>query len=321
MEIFRRSLAAFLVLVFVLFSVVTFTFFAFNNTFLKAAFYTDNLSESGYEFVIDQSAKMIYRSDEFISKNFTESDLKREISNVFSKDIFKKMLGDLGKEVEKVKQSPGEPLVISLKIFRESLLTLANNLAFNIFQNIRECKEGESPAQDLNGLPTCILSNTDYQIISKPFTEQFEKSIYSTIPEQMQFDLNSAKSGTNITPGDIIRSVGMLKNWLYGLLLVILGVIALLVYRPFSLIMLYEGIAFFAAGLIGYILSFGLEGLPKLVLTQLELKEQNADALIFMNTIVGFFSTEAQKLALIFIGFGALLIIVQLFLKKNQRYY
>ncbi|HRY91520.1 MAG TPA: hypothetical protein P5229_04245 [Candidatus Gracilibacteria bacterium] len=321
MEIFRRSLAAFLVLVFVLFSVVTFTFFAFNNTFLKAAFYTDNLSESGYEFVIDQSAKMIYRSDEFISKNFTESDLKREISNVFSKDIFKKMLGDLGKEVEKVKQSPGEPLVISLKIFRESLLTLANNLAFNIFQNIKECKEGESPAQDLNGLPTCILSNTDYQIISKPFTEQFEKSIYSTIPEQMQFDLNSAKSGTNITPGDIIRSVGMLKNWLYGLLLVILGVIALLVYRPFSLIMLYEGIAFFAAGLIGYILSFGLEGLPKLVLTQLELKEQNADALIFMNTIVGFFSTEAQKLALIFIGFGALLIIVQLFLKKNQRYY
>lgn len=321
MEIFRRSLAAFLVLVFVLFSVVTFTFFAFNNTFLKAAFYTDNLSESGYEFVIDQSAKMIYRSDEFISKNFTESDLKREISNVFSKDIFKKMLGDLGKEVEKVKQSPGEPLVISLKIFRESLLTLANNLAFNIFQNIRECKEGESPAQDLNGLPTCILSNTDYQIISKPFTEQFEKSIYSTIPEQMQFDLNSAKSGTNITPGDIIRSVGMLKNWLYGLLLVILGVIALLVYRPFSLIMLYEGIAFFAAGLIGYILSFGLEGLPKLVLTQLELKEQNADALIFMNTIVGFFSAEAQKLALIFIGFGALLIIVQLFLKKNQRYY
>ena len=321
MDIFRRSLAAFLVLVFVLFSVVTFTFFAFNNTFLKAAFYTDNLSESGYEFVIDQSAKMIYRSDEFISKNFTESDLKREISNVFSKDIFKKMLGDLGKEVEKVKQSPGEPLVISLKIFRESLLTLANNLAFNIFQNIRECKEGESPAQDLNGLPTCILSNTDYQIISKPFTEQFEKSIYSTIPEQMQFDLNSAKSGTNITPGDIIRSVGMLKNWLYGLLLVILGVIALLVYRPFSLIMLYEGIAFFAAGLIGYILSFGLEGLPKLVLTQLELKEQNADALIFMNTIVGFFSTEAQKLALIFIGFGALLIIVQLFLKKNQRYY
>lgn len=321
MEIFRRSLAAFLVLVFVLFSVVTFTFFAFNNTFLKAAFYTDNLSESGYEFVIDQSAKMIYRSDEFISKNFTESDLKREISNVFSKDIFKKMLGDLGKEVEKVKQSPGEPLVISLKIFRESLLTLANNLAFNIFQNIKECKEGESPAQDLNGLPTCILSNTDYQIISKPFTEQFEKSIYSTIPEQMQFDLNSAKSGTNITPGDIIRSVGMLKNWLYGLLLVILGVIALLIYRPFSLIMLYEGIAFFAAGLIGYILSFGLEGLPKLVLTQLELKEQNADALIFMNTIVGFFSTEAQKLALIFIGFGALLIIVQLFLKKNQRYY
>ncbi|MBP7057728.1 hypothetical protein KBB06_00115 [Candidatus Gracilibacteria bacterium] len=321
MEIFRRSLAAFLVLVFVLFSVVTFTFFAFNNTFLKAAFYTDNLSESGYEFVIDQSAKMIYRSDEFISKNFTESDLKREISNVFSKDIFKKMLGDLGKEVEKVKQSPGEPLVISLKIFRESLLTLANNLAFNIFQNIKECKEGESPAQDLNGLPTCILSNTDYQIISKPFTEQFEKSIYSTIPEQMQFDLNSAKSGTNITPGDIIRSVGMLKNWLYGLLLVILGVIALLVYRPFSLIMLYEGIAFFAAGLIGYILSFGLEGLPKLVLTQLELKEQNADALIFMNTIVGFFSAEAQKLALIFIGFGALLIIVQLFLKKNQRYY
>ena len=91
MEIFRRSLAAFLVLVFVLFSVVTFTFFAFNNTFLKAAFYTDNLSESGYEFVIDQSAKMIYRSDEFISKNFTESDLKREISNVFSKDIFKKI--------------------------------------------------------------------------------------------------------------------------------------------------------------------------------------------------------------------------------------
>ncbi len=320
MLIFRRSLAAFFILVFVFFSVVTFTVSAFNGTFLKSSFYTVTLKSSGYDFVVNSAAKVIYKSDDFISRNFTETDLKREIDNVFTKEIFGRMMEDTANSVENFKNNTGQPLVISLKLFRESLLTLANNLAFRIFQNIKECGANVMPEQDINGLPTCVLPGTDFQLLTKPFVEKFEDAISLQIPDPLKFNLSSAGDKSSITPADLIKAISSIKYWLYGILLFILAVIALLIYQPFNTVLLYEGIAFFVGGLLGYLLSFGLESLPKLFLSAVNLKEQDADVIQFMNNILGFFSAEAQKMALMFLGFGALLIVVQMFIKKSKQY-
>lgn len=319
MQLFRKSFAALLTLVFVFFSLVTFTVYAFNNTFLKPAFYVNALQEGGYDFIVNSSAKNIYKSDEVISRYFTETDLKREISNVFTKDLFKTMVENFAGEIEKIKNNPGEPLTISLKLFRESLLTLSNNLAYGIFKNIPECKDNTVPEQTVEGLPTCIPGGIDYSLISAPITKKLEKSIYSNVPEQMQFDLNSSKGGNSMSPADLIKSIMGLKTVLYVILVILAVLIAFLIYRPFSLIILYEGIAFFIGGLIGYLISFGLEGLPKLILSGVNLKGQDAEVLQFMNYLVSLFSQESQKMALIFLGFGALLIVVQLFIKRNAE--
>jgi hypothetical protein len=321
MNIFRKSVAGLLVSFFVCISIASFTIFAFNNTFLKKTFYVDSIKDSGYEYLVNTSAAMIYRGNSLISRFFTETDLRREIGKVFTPELFASMLENMASQIGDLKNNASKTITVPLKLYRDSLLTLAHNLAFEVFQSIPKCSDGSLPEVGLNSLPTCIPEIFDYNIVVGPVNKLMERAIYgSSIPEEVKFDLNKFRNGnSSLSAATVIDNIGLIKFWLYGALLLLLVSVALVIYRPFSLVIFYEGMAFLAAGVCGYIFSFGLQEMPKLVLANFNIGEQNPDAVNLFNTVLTLFSHEIQKIALIYVGLGAVLIIVRLFMQKNQK--
>ncbi|MBD3328358.1 hypothetical protein GF340_03575 [Candidatus Peregrinibacteria bacterium] len=323
--LFRRILAALLVIIFVVTSVTAFVAFAFSNTFLNVEFYRKELREPGYEFLVGATVKGIKNSDTSIGEYFNETDLRREIEDVFTMNIYDQIMDKFVSDMERLDDDPTKPLTLRLGIFRESLLTLANNLSYKIYENTRICLPEEEP-EEKNGLPTCRPEDASFSQVAAPITRSFEKDIYAAVPEQIQFDLNSAIGDKNFILANVFSLFGTVKTIFYASLLLLLALISLVIYKPFTAIMSAQGIGFGLSGLIGLILGYILTMFGSLT----KLGEINADMTInqmafienehfvkLISNIFAFFGKEIMKGAAIFLAMGVLLLLVRLYLKRK----
>lgn len=267
--------------------------------------------------MINATVKNLIDSDEFVAEHFNETELRREILAVFPETLFQKMVSQLVVEMESLKEDPNQPITMKMGVYRESLLTLAHNLSFRLFESIVECKGGEIPEEKSNGLPTCIPADVEYNIVTAPFTDEFEKAIYAAVPEQVQIDLNSSVGNNGFILSNWLVLMDTAKVVFYVILLSILVAIALLIYKPFSSILAYEGVAFLLSGMLGVIVSYGISFLPILIGESMKADLLKEDILVFMGSIFSIFGAEVQKGALVFLAMGAILILVRLFIKKH----
>jgi hypothetical protein len=238
---------------------------------------------------------------------------------VFPESMFKGIMTDLSVQVVALKDKPDKPLAISLKVFRESLLTFANNLSYKLFQKLPICTGGQLSQTDVRGLPTCIPQGAEYNQIAAPFAQRFESTVYSIIPEQIQIDLNTPLGQSGFTIAAFMQWFMYSKYILYGTLLAILILIVLLIYSPFSLIVKYEGMAFAFSGIAGYLLSLGISMMPDLLISDMNVtadKEQWQQLLQYLGSYV---AAESQKIALAFLALGAVLILIRVFLTHKYN--
>lgn len=315
----RRSAAVFFTLLFLVFSLGMFFVLALANTFLKPAFYQGPVKAGTYDFLINVSAERILASDKLIVNNFNVTDLRTEISSVFTRELFDKMVDNFSLQIDNLKMNPSQPLVISLKLFRESLLTVARNLAFRLFKTLPVCSEGQIPEQNVQGIPSCVPKDVEFNAVAEPFSGRFEKAVYSSVPDQIQYDLNgSGQRGPNGVAA-LFKWISLVRYFLYGGLLTLLVLIALLVYAPFVDILKYEGMAFALSGALGLLLGLGIETLPGLMLDQAGIPGiMHSQTLNYVQYLFSFLTAEVQKIALIFFAFGAILILMQTFLKRKS---
>ncbi len=316
---FRRVLAVFFIFLFIVVSLPTYLFFGVSNSFMKASFYQGPVVDVSYDYLLNATAKKMLEKDEIMSAYFTETDLKTEMTTVFPVSLYRGITDSLATQVEGLKDNMDKPLTISLKVFRESLLTFANNLSFRLFQKLPICVGGQIPEMNVKGLPTCVPEGAEYNRIAAPFTQKFESSVYSVIPEQFQLDLNSPVAFGGISFAEIAKWFMYSKYILYGLMLFILAVIALLIYGPFSLIVKYVGIAFTFSGITGYLMSLGISYMPEMLYADMSIGKEAGDMRQLIQYLASYVSAESQKIALIFLALGALLILVRVFLKRSYQ--
>lgn len=316
---FRRFTAGLLILLFVAVSLPMFLIFGLSNSVMRSSFYDGPVADQAYNLLLKITARNLMKSDPIIAEYFTETDLKSGMMDVFPVELFKKMVADFAGQVDKLKDNPERPLVISMKTFREGLLTFANNLSYKLFQTLPICGGGEIPAEDTRGLPTCVPQGVEYNIVAAPFSKQFESAIYTVVPEQVQLDLNAAMGQSGFTIAGIFDGFMMVKYVLYGALLVLLALIALLVHNPFSLIAKYEGIAFVLSGVAGYLLSVGLSMLPGYIMGDVNIPDFKDDVLQFLQYVFTYVSAESERIALVFLALGAVLILVRVFMVQKYN--
>lgn len=315
----RRAFAGFFITVFVFFALPTFLLFGLTNSVGKSSFYDGPIVDQAYNLLIKITSLNLIKTDPIIAKYFTESDLKSAITEVFPIQTFREMVQDFAGQVEKLKENPERPLVVSLKTFRAGLLTFANDLSYRLFQKLPVCGGGEIPSEDVQGIPTCVPAGVEYNVVAAPLSKQFESSVYSAVPEQAQFDLNAAMGQSGLTMAAVVDAFLMAKYVLYGILLGLLVIIALLVFSPFSLIAKYEGIAFVLSGVSGYFLGAGLSGLPDYLLANSDIPDYKEDVLLMVKNVASSISAQCQKMALVFLALGVVLILVRLFMVGKYR--
>jgi hypothetical protein len=315
---FRRFTAGIFIFLFIVISLPTFLYFGLSNTVLRKSFYEGAIVEKTHDLLLNATAKRLLTVDEIIKDYFSESALKAEILAVFPLDLFKSAMSDLGTQVEKIRDGSSKTITISMDVYRRSLLTLANNLSYKLFQALPSCKGGEIPAEDVRGLPTCVPEGVEYNVVAAPFAKQFESSVYLSIPE-IKIDLDQIRADNGVSLATIISWFGKAKNVLYGILLFLLVMIALLVFSPFAAIAKYEGIAFLLSGISGYLFCLGLSFLPGYILAGADIGEMTSQITQYGGYIVSSVSAESQKIALVFLALGTVLILVHVFMVSRYN--
>jgi hypothetical protein len=321
MNILRRVLAGFLVFLFILSSLPTFAVYSVSNTYLRPKFYSGKIVQGTYDFLVSFTAKNLHTSDPIIEEHFTELDLKREIEKVFPRELFQGVADDMSVQMEKFQEHPTKPVTLSMKKFRDSLVTLSHGLSYLLFESFPKCADGVFPENKENGLPTCVPEGVEYNLIAAPFASQFESAIYESVPEQIQLDLATATGGES---GAVVwfKNFDTVRLVLYIVLICLLIVIAFLIYKPFSLIVFYEGFAFLISGVMGYFMAYGIGSMPQYLFEQItkdDPSKQTAELLTYLQYLFGFIIDEMQRISLTFLALGGVLLLVRFFMIKRYR--
>lgn len=306
--IIRRILASFLVFLFVLASIPNFFIYSLSKTFLDIDFYKrDDLRTGVYDFAVDKTVDILQANSDMMSGYFKKDELKKKIEEVFTKKTFGGILDDFVGQLEKYEQNPDTKLVLSLSVLRENLLTVSNNLAYQIYQNLPSCS-GDVNLQNLSSdkAPSCVPKNVSYEDVVKPITSNFETTIYNNIPDEMA---NIDK----VVPLQWLVQAENYRNLSFLILIVILIMIVLVVFSSTSVIVSFIGTGFLLSGMVGYAIgsSFTI-GLDKL-------KEQIGDARAqeFLTFLFNFVADEMKRLSLLFLVVGVALLIIRFILKRT----
>jgi len=287
-----------------------FLLYGLYQTYLSPDFYTQNLDENTYDYVVRISTEEILMRDVQIQKFFTATDLRREIGDVFTYNVFKITVQNFSEQLKLLRGEQITMLTFPLKTFRDSLVTVAQNLAYKAYQRLPVCDNTSMEIFDENGIPKCKNASIAYELVVDPLTEKFELAINRVLPEEIQVDL-AAKNGQKLSWLEVLKITETVKNICYILLFVFVALIAIVIRKPFALIVKYEAIAFILSGILGYVLSFGGDFFKRVLMG-------NGNPLIaeFGIYLVNFPVVQIQRLALIFVVLGFALAVLRLFFKR-----
>jgi hypothetical protein len=317
--LFRRAVIWFLIFVFVFVSLPVFLFYGISNTFLKESFYSGSAAESAYQLIVNLTADKMLAADKLLQEKYNQETVRAEIRNVYTLPMFVKVAADFGKQVGGLRENPQKVLVVSMKQYRDSLLTVVNKLAYRVVKEISICKPGELPQVNVSLLPTCVMSDVSYEQVAAPLSAQFEATTYMIpIKEQIQVDLNASVGQSGMTIAMLYSSVEKIKLILYAVLIFVLAMIGLLSYRTLGALVKYEGTVFMIGGAMGYLLSFGLLTVPMVIVDDLKIQVAKVDVVRFLGDIMGLVSVECQKVSLIFFALGAILLLLSFFVSKKH---
>ncbi len=306
----RKTLAIVLVLLTAVLSVPIFIFYGLGKTYFNSDFYTGDVAKVSYEYLLNSTSNRIYNDNSLIKANFRENEFKQVLKTSYTQNLFDGVIKDFASQILAIVKGQNTSLTIDLTVYRESLITAMNTLAYRIYQKLPTCSAHEmSNIKFGTDIPTCVPPKIDYDIVVNPIIENFQSEIYQKIPAKIS-NINQQ------LPINVIQDFFIIKNILFLMLIIFLSLIALLMWRPFSGLVFWEGIVFLSSGIVGLILSF-------VNLSMIDIQTSlSPDVINFINQLLGFLTDEIRQMSLIFLIIGVSLIIVKMVIKRtieNER--
>jgi hypothetical protein len=305
--LFRKLLASFLVFLFVVVAIPNFFIYALSKTYLNTDFYKrSDLADGVYEFVLDKTATAMQSESKALSGFFKQDELKKQISQVFTKKVFSEVLTDFSNQLAVYKQNPGKPLVLSLKLLRENLLTVSNNLAYLIYQDLPTCSNAELIDLKVDTIPSCVPKQANYDQVVKPILDDFQTSVYGAVPEELG---NIDKA----VPLQLMVDIENYRNLTFLALIVLIGLITVVLWKPISLIVSYVGTAIFLGGAAGLGISYVLDNL----LSYANVQSNDPKLVELLHFFLGFLAQEMSRLAWLFLVVGLALYLIKFVLIRT----
>jgi len=323
---FKRLVASFLVFLFIVVALPVFVIFGMSRTFLDANFYTEKVAPPAYELFINAISAKIYSKDPIIQKYFKQDDIRKVLAESIALELFKGTVKDFATDLEQVKSQPNHPLTFDLKPYKENLQNVAQRMAIHLFQALPACKSTELPEFNEDGIATCVPGGTNYDVVAGPLSKQFETGVLNALPDTIDLSLARDDNGSMFTI--VLSSAERFRFYGIAALMLMIVVLAFVLYKPFSLIVRFEGMAFLFSGFLGFLMSLALNGLPLWIVQNYAQKNSEVVKILggdlvlakSLDDIFGVFTVEVQKIALIFMFLGAVLMGVYFFgLRKAKK--
>lgn len=302
----RRITASFLVILFVVLAIPNFLIYGLSRTYLNTDFYRrDDVVQGVYEYALDKTVDALREGSDFFSGYFTPKELRTELENVFTKSVFSKTLADFADQIDEYKKDTSKTLVVSLRVLRENLLTVGNNLAYMVYQKLPSCSS-DLTLSFSGGVPECVPSQVPYETVVAPITDSFEAAIYEEIPEELG-NIEQA------VPIEMLVKVEGYRDISFIVLVVLLLLMALVLYTRVSSIIAYIATSFLLSGVTGYGFSFALDSSIQGV--QAEITDPRTHR--FLLFLLEFLVNEIQRLSIIFVIVGIALYVIRFVLGRT----
>jgi hypothetical protein len=320
----RRIIASFLVFLFVLVALPTFLVFGMDRTFLEPVFYVDNVTAPAYELLVNAVSYNIYTKSPLIQKYFQQDDVHKIVSETIPLDLFQKSMQNFSSDFALLKTDPTHALSLDLKPYHSSLVQISQQLAIHIFQALPQCKTAELPEFNEDGIATCVPGGTDYNVVAGPLAQLFQTGVSNALPDTIDLSLARDQNGSIFTT--ILSSADRFRFYAIGVLMVLIVALAFVIYRPFTVVIRYEGMAFLFSGFLGFLMTLVLGQIPLWFVQNYADKNEEVVQTLggvvvlaqYFLTVFSVFIGEVQKISFVFFALGAVLLGLYFYLLRKE---
>lgn len=324
----RKTIAAVLVLVFALVALPTLLLRSVASTYLEPTFYEGEVVEQTYEYVIEYIGREVIAEDE-INNYYTQNEVEQLLRESIPVSIMEGFADDFAVQLQSIYDGrKDDTIVISLKPVKDSIDRISEDVAQKVISDIPSCEVDEGEDEDraveyTDNKPVCIPQGFDTDPILQTIKHDVARQLNDRIPGEFKLELSTQESD-QASIKQIISFTGYLQIILPLFLLVMVLLIALFVYEPYSLVGLFTGGALLLAGIFGLIATQLMRRLPFVAITPSQYPELTEQQLSYLREIYGFFTwfilEKMNTYSLYFLGIGLIIVLFGLYLRHFHEH-
>jgi hypothetical protein len=306
----RIAIAVLLALIFALVTIPTFFIRSIVKTYLNPSFYDGPVIEESHEYLIDNLNKQI-AEDKQVSAYFSEEDIAQLTNKYITSNALRTVIQDFITQMDNISDGRKANIIaVSLMPLKENIPNMASDIAVHIVGQTPYCEdEIEDPEAFIsNGLPDCIPLEIEKSSIENPLALEIEKNLYDMIPGEFSLDLNSVENEETAAFTQLLFIFKYVQMILPLFMLIILLLITLIIYKPYTRIMKFIGGSFALGGIFSLIAAQLFAQVPDMY------KETINGLNDFYSFLIDFIVERINIYSVYFIGIGSLIVLIAFYL-------
>jgi len=319
----RIAIAVLLVLIFGLITVPTFFVRSFVKTYFNPSFYEGEVVEESHDYFLTFFQSQV-KNDEFVSEYFTEEEVETLTRKYFQLESFQEIVKDFVSQMNNLSEDrqKGE-IDVSLMPLKQNIPDMAADISEIIVDKIPLCESEEEvieAAFEFNGdLPSCIPEEIGKTQVEKPLAREIEKNLNDSIPGEFKLNFESDEESEGTSEFKQLLYIFNYAQMILPLfMLIVILLMALIIYKPYTRIMKFIGSGFILGGVFALVSGQLFSRIPGAVITPQTFPELIAADLNkmaeFYSFLIQFIVDRINIYSIYFIGIGALVILVGFYL-------
>lgn len=305
----RIAIAVLLVLIFGLITVPAFFVRSFVKTYLNPVFYEGPVVEESYEYFLSFFLQEV-KNDEFVSNNFSDEEIETLTRTYFGIEPFREIISDFVTQMNNLSEDrqKGE-IDVSLMPLKQNIPDMAADISALIVDEIPLCESEEEASAEVyefdGSLPSCIPAEIGKAQVEKPLAREIEKNLSDSIPGNYSQNTSDFKQLLNI--------FNYTQMILPLFMLIIIFLTALIIYKPYTRVIKFIGASFVLGGVFALIASQLLLRVPELVAAGFN------EMISFYSYLIQFIVDRMNIYSVYFIGIGALIVLIGMYLSHFYK--
>jgi len=306
----RFAIAVLLALIFALVTIPTFFIRSIVKTYLDPGFYSGPVIEESHEYLIEHLNKQ-NSEDQALTTYFNEAELDEFTRKYVTRDALQSVVQDFITQMNNITDGrKSNVIAVSLMPLKERIPEMSSEMSKQIIDSTPDCEER---IEDLEAfiddeLPDCIPLEIDRTSLENPLALEIEKSLNEKIPGEYSLNLNTVDNEDAAAFTQLLFIFKYAQMILPLFMLILLLLMALIIYKPYTKVMKFIGSSFLVGGIFALIAGQLFSQIPEIF------KESINGLNSFYSFLIGFIVEKINVYSIYFIGIGALVVLIALYL-------